>query len=117
MRGGVDGTELAKTAVGIVIKMIFEDGFFHADPHPGNIIILEDRRASPSSGSSISAWSGASRPSSATRPCDLMVAAVRKDTSPSPTRSTPSAGRPRRSTCPPSAPRSRCSRRSTSVAR
>ena len=29
-----------RLAVGVIIKMIFEDGFFHADPHPGNIIIL-----------------------------------------------------------------------------
>ncbi len=31
---GVDGKVVAKNAVGVVIKMIFEDGFFHADPHP-----------------------------------------------------------------------------------
>jgi ubiquinone biosynthesis protein len=37
---GVDGKKLARRAVGIVVKMIFEDGFFHADPHPGNIILL-----------------------------------------------------------------------------
>jgi ubiquinone biosynthesis protein len=24
----------------IVIKQIFEDGFFHADPHPGNVLVL-----------------------------------------------------------------------------
>jgi len=37
---GASGKAIAKQAVGIVIKMIFDDGFFHADPHPGNIIIL-----------------------------------------------------------------------------
>ena len=40
LAAGVDGKRLARTAVRIVIKMIFEDGFFHADPHPGNIIIM-----------------------------------------------------------------------------
>jgi ubiquinone biosynthesis protein len=37
---GYDGKRLARNAVGIIVKMAFEDGFFHADPHPGNIIVL-----------------------------------------------------------------------------
>src|SRR5439155_9539960 len=37
---GASGKTIARNSVGIVVKMIFEDGFFHADPHPGNIIIL-----------------------------------------------------------------------------
>ena len=37
---GFQGPVLAKAAVAVIIKMIFEDGFFHADPHPGNILIL-----------------------------------------------------------------------------
>jgi ubiquinone biosynthesis protein len=36
---GHQGRLIAKAAAGIIIKMIFEDGFFHADPHPGNILI------------------------------------------------------------------------------
>ena len=43
-RGRAAGQSIAKRAVGIIIKMIFEDGFFHADPHPGNIIILRHAR-------------------------------------------------------------------------
>jgi ubiquinone biosynthesis protein len=39
VEGGADGASLARQALAIIIKMIFEDGFFHADPHPGNIII------------------------------------------------------------------------------
>ncbi len=31
---------VAKNALHVVAKMIFEHGFFHADPHPGNIIML-----------------------------------------------------------------------------
>ena len=34
------GPRVARAALHVVAKMIFEDGFFHADPHPGNIIML-----------------------------------------------------------------------------
>lgn len=37
---GHSGGVLARAAVDIIIKQIFEDGFFHADPHPGNVLIL-----------------------------------------------------------------------------
>jgi ubiquinone biosynthesis protein len=36
---GLDRQALAERTALIVAKMIFEDGFFHADPHPGNVII------------------------------------------------------------------------------
>jgi ubiquinone biosynthesis protein len=36
---GLDRHELAERTALIVAKMIFEDGFFHADPHPGNFFI------------------------------------------------------------------------------
>ena len=37
---GASAERIAKNAVQVVIKMVFEHGFFHADPHPGNILIL-----------------------------------------------------------------------------
>jgi ubiquinone biosynthesis protein len=37
---GASAERIAKNAIHIVVKMIFEHGFFHADPHPGNILIL-----------------------------------------------------------------------------
>ncbi|HET6334032.1 MAG TPA: AarF/UbiB family protein [Polyangiales bacterium] len=37
---GASAERIAKNAVQIVVKMIFEHGFFHADPHPGNILVL-----------------------------------------------------------------------------
>jgi ubiquinone biosynthesis protein len=37
---GHSGKKLAHVALEAVLKQIFEDGFFHADPHPGNAIIL-----------------------------------------------------------------------------
>lgn len=33
-------TRLARNAADVFLEMIFRDNFFHADPHPGNILIL-----------------------------------------------------------------------------
>jgi ubiquinone biosynthesis protein len=41
-RAGVDRQELAQRATRVMAKMVFEDGFFHADPHPGNFFIEPD---------------------------------------------------------------------------
>jgi ubiquinone biosynthesis protein len=41
---GLDRHDLAQRAARIVAKMVFEDGFFHADPHPGNFFIEPDGR-------------------------------------------------------------------------
>ncbi|HEX4120026.1 MAG TPA: AarF/ABC1/UbiB kinase family protein [Verrucomicrobiae bacterium] len=37
---GLDRTEIATRIADLVMKQIFVHGFFHADPHPGNIHIL-----------------------------------------------------------------------------
>ena len=37
---GLDRKQLARTGAGIVLKMMLVDGFFHADPHPGNIFYM-----------------------------------------------------------------------------
>ncbi len=39
---GIDRKELAERAARITLDMIFEHGFFHADPHPGNFFVEED---------------------------------------------------------------------------
>jgi ubiquinone biosynthesis protein len=36
---GIDRRALAVRATGVACKMIFEDGFFHADPHAGNLFV------------------------------------------------------------------------------
>ncbi|MEE7558668.1 2-polyprenylphenol 6-hydroxylase, partial [Xanthomonas sp. Kuri4-2] len=41
---GLDRVALARTGAGIVLKMVLEDGCFHADPHPGNIFYLPGNR-------------------------------------------------------------------------
>jgi ubiquinone biosynthesis protein len=38
-RQGTDPRRLAHYATNVVLKMVCEDGFFHADPHPGNFFI------------------------------------------------------------------------------
>lgn len=42
MRALEDRENLAKRLLRFTTKQIIEDGFFHADPHPGNILILEN---------------------------------------------------------------------------
>ena len=37
---GYDCKQLADIAARFVLKEVMEDGFFHADPHPGNLLIL-----------------------------------------------------------------------------
>ncbi len=36
---GIDKSEVASRLVDTYLKQIFEDGFFHADPHPGNLFV------------------------------------------------------------------------------
>ena len=41
---GFDRALLAARGADAVLKMVLEDGFFHADPHPGNVIFLPGDR-------------------------------------------------------------------------
>jgi ubiquinone biosynthesis protein len=41
---GLDRTVLAARGADVVLKMILVDGFFHADPHPGNVVYLPGNR-------------------------------------------------------------------------
>jgi ubiquinone biosynthesis protein len=38
------GRELAERLVSLFLKQVFEHGFFHGDPHPGNVFVLDDGR-------------------------------------------------------------------------
>lgn len=75
---GHKGPNIAKTSVGIVVKMIFEDGFFHADPHPGNILIMGEPDA-PVLGLIDLGMVGRLSPELRDKTIDLMIAAVRQD--------------------------------------
>lgn len=37
---GLDRKAVAQNAARIIVKEVMEDGFFHADPHPGNFFVL-----------------------------------------------------------------------------
>lgn len=41
---GLDRKLLARRGAETILKMVLEDGFFHADPHPGNIFFLPGNR-------------------------------------------------------------------------
>ncbi|PIV26743.1 MAG: ABC transporter, partial [Anaerolineae bacterium CG03_land_8_20_14_0_80_58_20] len=36
---GIDRGEVARKLLDVYLKQIFDDGFFHADPHPGNLFV------------------------------------------------------------------------------
>jgi ubiquinone biosynthesis protein len=39
-RRRIDHESLARHVAGVFTQMIFRDGFYHADPHPGNIVVM-----------------------------------------------------------------------------
>lgn len=43
-RSRIDGKGLARELFGAYLKQVLIDGMFHADPHPGNVVMLEDGR-------------------------------------------------------------------------
>jgi ubiquinone biosynthesis protein len=75
---GANAERIAKNAVQIVVKMIFEHGFFHADPHPGNILIL-GRPEEPVLGLVDLGLVGRLSPRLRDRLVDLMIATGRRD--------------------------------------
>ncbi|MCC7538942.1 MAG: hypothetical protein IT379_22140 [Deltaproteobacteria bacterium] len=77
--GGFPGEHIAKTAVHVILKQIFEDGFFHADPHPGNVLIMGTPEA-PVLGLIDLGQVGRLTTELRDRTIDLMVAVVRQDT-------------------------------------
>jgi ubiquinone biosynthesis protein len=42
--GGLKQYHLAKQGLNAAIKQIIEDGFFHADPHPGNLLVADGKK-------------------------------------------------------------------------
>jgi len=44
LAAGIDRDELARRATRVTAKMVFDDGFFHGDPHPGNFFVESSGR-------------------------------------------------------------------------
>ncbi len=43
IEAGIDPKEIASSGASVVLKQIFEFGFFHADPHAGNLLVKKDK--------------------------------------------------------------------------
>jgi len=46
-RKGLNCTVIAERGAQLILKQVFQHGFFHADPHPGNILVLEGNVIAP----------------------------------------------------------------------
>ena len=87
VRRGADGAWIATTAVRVLLRMVFEDGFFHADPHPGNFVIMpvppEGKRYQEGAALQIGLLDlglvGRLSPALRDRTADLLLAAARND--------------------------------------
>ncbi len=44
---GIDRKDICEKGGNIVFTMVFEHGFFHADPHPGNLLVTRNGRLAP----------------------------------------------------------------------
>ena len=78
LREGYRGEGLAKVTLRILFTQIFKDGFFHGDPHPGNLMIMGTPEA-PVLGMIDLGLVGRLSPALRDKTVDLMLAAARKD--------------------------------------
>jgi ubiquinone biosynthesis protein len=79
VKAGFSGERIAKTAVNLILKQIFADGFFHADPHPGNIFIVGEPPDKPVIVMLDLGLVGRLSPEMREKTIDLMIALVRDD--------------------------------------
>ncbi len=75
---GHSGKRIARIALDVIVKQIFEDGFFHADPHPGNVLVL-GKPEDPVVAMLDLGMVGRLSPRMRDRTIDVMVGAVRRD--------------------------------------
>ena len=55
---GIKKSDVAARLINTYLKQIFEDGFFHADPHPGNLFVRSIDRGDGSAAALILEWLG-----------------------------------------------------------
>lgn len=75
---GHSGEKICKVTLSLLIQAVFEDGFFHADPHPGNFILMGAPEA-PILGVIDLGLVGRLTPQMREKTVDLMIAAVQED--------------------------------------
>ncbi|WP_309977780.1 AarF/UbiB family protein [Agromyces sp. 3263] len=65
LAAGIDPKAVAKQFAAVMFDQLFRDGFFHADPHPGNIFVTPVERVADAAGAGAWAPDAASPASSA----------------------------------------------------
>lgn len=75
---GYSAERICKNTLSLIIKAVFEDGFFHADPHPGNFILM-GAPENPVLGVIDLGLVGRLTPQMRDKTIDLMIAAVQED--------------------------------------
>jgi len=78
LAAGYERKKLARISLDVIVKQIFEDGFFHADPHPGNVLVL-GREEDPILVMIDLGMVGRLSPRMRDLTVDVMVGAVRRD--------------------------------------
>ena len=59
---GLDRAALARALLRSMVYQITEGGVFHADPHPGNVLLLTDGASPCSISARSAAWTPSSEP-------------------------------------------------------
>lgn len=75
---GYSGQAIARLALRTLVRQIFEDGFFHADPHPGNVLVWGTPEA-PKLALIDLGMVGRLSPRMRDRTVDVITAALRRD--------------------------------------
>lgn len=75
---GYSAERICRTTLSLLLKSVFEDGFFHADPHPGNFILMGTAET-PVIGVVDFGMMGRLTPRVRDLAIDLLVGAVRED--------------------------------------